>query len=151
MTSTQSTTGRSSTGRDVAVSRTPLLAALGLGTALVLNAVGTFWSAGDAEHGLGSFLVVAAVSAVATALVFGLVVRTAARGDAGRRAVVLGALGALSFVVFWAGITAPLAFGALACALVARDRDRQWSPVAAAAVALALLALAAVAVLAVVG
>lgn len=135
-------------------SRTPLLAALALGAAVVLNAVGTFADLtgnGEEDHGWGEFLFVAAFSVVATAVVFGLVVRTAPRGDAGRRALVLGVLAALSFVVFWLGITAPIAVGAIACALVARDRTGRLQGTAAVGAGLGALALVAVTVLAVVG
>ncbi|HWH28124.1 MAG TPA: hypothetical protein VNU26_04030 [Mycobacteriales bacterium] len=137
-----------------APSRTPLLAALALGTAIVLNAVGTFWDVtgnSDKDHGWSDFLFVVGVSVVATAVVFGLVVRTAADGDPGRRALVLGVLAALSFVVFWLGISAPVAIGAIGCALVARDVTGRLGGTAAAGAALGALALAAVTVLAVVG
>ncbi|MFP5220608.1 MAG: hypothetical protein ACLGIG_12940 [Actinomycetes bacterium] len=135
-------------------SRTPLLAALALGTAVVLNAVGTFWDVtgnSEKDHGWSDFLFVVAFSVVATAVVFGVVVRTAARGDAARRALVLGVLAALSFVVFWLGISAPIAIGAIACALVARDVTGRVPGTAAAGAALGALALAAVTVLAVIG
>jgi hypothetical protein len=134
-------------------SRTPLLAALAFGVAVVLNAVGTFADLGgssEGDQGWREFLVVVAISAVATAVVFGLVVRTAAGGDPQRRSVVLGVLAALSFVVFWAGITAPLAVGAIGCALVARDLGRLGGA-AKAGIALGALALVAVTVLAVIG
>jgi hypothetical protein len=134
-------------------SRTPLLAALAFGIAVVLNAVGTFADLGgssEGDQGWREFLIVVGISAVATAVVFGLVVRTAAGGDAERRSLVLGVLAALSFVVFWAGITAPLALGAVGCALVAGDRGRLGGA-AKAGVALGALALVAVAVLAVIG
>jgi hypothetical protein len=136
--------------RSSAPTRTPLLAALALSAAVVLNAVGTF-GAGDADHGWGSFLVVVATSAAATAVVFGLVVRTAPGGDPSRRAVALGAVAAVSFVVFWSGITVPLALGAVACALVARDREGRLGTAAGIAVGLATLAVVAVTVLAFIG
>lgn len=130
-------------------SRTPLLAVLALGVAAVLNAVGSFTDGGE-EHGWGDFLFVLALSAVATAVVFGWVVRTAPSGNAPRRALVLGILSVLAVAVFWAGILVPLAVGALACALVARDQRRAGAPVAVGA-GLAGLALAAAVVLAFVG
>ena len=134
-----------------APSRTPLLAALALGVAAVLNAVGTFVSDGSSEHGWGDYLFVLAFSVAATALVFGWVVRTAPSGHAERRALVLGVLAALSFAVFWLGITAPLALGAVGCALVARDLRGRVAGQALVGVVLAALALVAVTVLAFVG
>lgn len=149
-----STSDTASATADRAPSRTPLLAALALGVAVVLNAVGTFWDVtgnSSKDHGWGDFLFVVGFSAVATAVVFGLVVRTAASGNAGRRALVLGVLAALSFVVFWAGITAPLAIGAIGCGLLVRDRTGRLAGQAAAGTVLGGLALAAVAVLALIG
>src|SRR3954462_4061653 len=98
----------------------PMYAALGAGIALVLAAVGTFWNlnAGSTnDRGMREFLVVAGIILVATAVVFGLVVRTAAQGNAGRRALILAVLGVLSIVVFWAGLPSVLACGAIACAV----------------------------------
>lgn len=134
--------------RSTAPSRTPLLAAVALAVAAVLNALGSF--GGEGDHSWGDFLFVLVLSAVATALVFGLVVRTATADSGGRRALVLGVLAALSVAVFWAGVTVPLAVGALACALVARDGGRAGGAAVAGSV-LAALALVSAVVLAFVG
>jgi hypothetical protein len=109
-----------------APSRTPLVAALGLTVSAALTAVGTFWAVNDSssDHNASDWLITVGIAAVATTIVFGLVVRTAASGNAGRRAVVLGVVGLLSNVAFWAGFPAVLAAGALACALTAKDQGR---------------------------
>jgi hypothetical protein len=119
MTTTSATTR--STSSD---GRAPLLAALGLGTSAVLTCIGTFWALNDAEgteHGVGDWLLSVGVATVATALVFGLVVRTAAQGDPGRRALVTACFGVLSIVVFWAGLPAVLVAATVACALIDKD------------------------------
>jgi hypothetical protein len=99
----------------------PLYAALGAGTAFVLTALGTFWdlTGNDTRDGdaLTEYLQVAVVIVVATAVVFGLVVRTAPPATAGRRAVVLAVLGFLTLVAFWSGLPPVLASGAVALAL----------------------------------
>ena len=98
----------------------PMFAALGAGVALVLAAVGTFWDAtgnDTASQGMKEYLPVVAIVVVATALVFGLVVRTAGQGNAGRRALILAVLGVLSLVVFWSGLPPVLALGAIGCAM----------------------------------
>ena len=128
----------------------PLFAALGAGTALVLTAVGSFWdvTGNDTTDGSSAaeFLPVVAVVLVATALVFGLVVRTAPPSSAGTRAMILAVIGFLSLVVFWSGLPAVLAFGAVSLALKA---DRMPVPAKVAlgisAVTLALAVWAAIA------
>ena len=98
----------------------PMFAALGAGVALVLAAVGTFWNLNENstnDQGMREFLVVAGIIVVATALVFGLVVRTAGQGNAGRRALILAVLGLLSLVAFWSGLPSVLGAGAIACAV----------------------------------
>lgn len=131
----------------------PLFAALGAGTALVLTAVGTFWDVTGNDTGerdsLTSYLPVVAVVLVATALVFGLVVRTASPSSAGTRSVVLAVIGFLSLVVFWSGLPPVLAFGAAALAF--RSARADGLPMTAkialgiSALTLALAVLAAVA------
>lgn len=106
----------------------PMYAALGAGISLVLTAVGTFWdvSGNDtaAHDGLSDYLPVVGVVAVATVLVFGLVVRTATPASAGTRSLVLGVLSVLTLIVFWSGLPAVLALGAIGCAAVARVSGR---------------------------
>jgi hypothetical protein len=138
-----------------APSRTPLLAALGYGASAVLTAAGTFWDLTDNESGSGhsadEYLIVLGTSAVMLAIVFGLVVRAAERGNAGRRSAVLGVVGFLSNAVFWAGFPAVIAAGSLACALTQKDRDRSFSAGSKAGLALSGLTVAAAVMLAIVG
>lgn len=116
---------------DDAPSRTPLLATLGFATSAVLTAVGTFWDLTDNEsgsqHSFGEYAVTLGTAAVMLAIVFGLVVRTAERGNPGRRAAILGVVSFLSNAVFWAGFPAVLAAGSLACALVQKERSARFS------------------------
>lgn len=154
MTTSYSRTRGSGTSSPAGPSTTPLLAALGAGTAAVLTAIGTFVadvSEGAEPHTMSDWLTVLAIIAVATVVVFGLVVRTAAQGDAARRSLVLGVVAILSVVVFWAGLTPVLAAAAVACALQARGRTGRFPTAAAAGTGLAALAFGAVAVLAFVG
>ena len=132
-----------------------LFAALGIGIALVLTAIGTFWdvTGNDTnDEGLGAWLVVVGIVVVAAAIVFGLVVRPEAAG-AGTRAVVLGVLAVLTVVVASLGLPAVLAAGAAACALGsgARRADGAISGAGKAALALSAVALAGAVVFAFVG
>ena len=106
-----------------APSRTPLLAALGVAASCVLTAVGTFWALndGEAEHNASDWLVTLPIIAVVAAVAYGLAVRTAAAGNAGRRAAILGAVGFVSLAVFWAGAPMVLVSAAIACALAEKD------------------------------
>jgi hypothetical protein len=104
----------------------PMFAMVGASTAVVLTAVGTFWDLTDNQEsgsndGIGGYLGLVGFIVVATAIVFGLVVRTAAGSGAGTRALVLAIIGLLSTAVFWSGLPAVLAAGSVACALVARE------------------------------
>jgi hypothetical protein len=108
-----------------APSRTPLLAAFGIAAASVLTAVGTFWAVNDkpeAKHEFNDWLICLPIIAVAAAVVYGLVVRSAATGNPGRRALILSVVGFLSLAVFWAGIPMVVVSGAVACALVESDK-----------------------------
>ena len=125
-----------------APSRTPLLAALGIAAAAVLTAVGTFWDVNnnDAEPGKTSeWLVCLGIIAVAAAVAYGLVVRTAATGNPGRRAVILGVVAFLSNAVFWAGLPMVLASAAVACAFVDKDGRGSFGGPAKAGIVLAVL------------
>jgi hypothetical protein len=138
-----------------APSRTPLLAALGYATSAVFTAMGTFWdltnNEASNEHDAGEYLIVLGIAAVALALVFGTVVRTAGSGNPGRRAVILGVVGFLSNAVFWAGLPAVIAAGAIACAMAQKDKDHSFSIASKAALALSTLTVAAALSLAIVG
>jgi hypothetical protein len=107
-------------------SRTPLLALLGFASSAVLMAVGTFWDITNNDkvddHDASEYLIVLGIAAVALAIVYGLVVRTAAKGNPGRRAAIMGVVGFLSNAAFWAGFPMVIASGVLACALVEKDR-----------------------------
>jgi hypothetical protein len=126
----------------------PTYAALGAGLALVLTAIGTFGDRaadGTAKHGWEEYAVVVAIIALATALVFGLVVRSATPANAGTRAIVLAVLSVVSILVFWTGLPPVLAFGAIACAMKSR------SGLAKAAMVLAGISIVGAGVLAVIG
>jgi len=136
-------------------SRTPLLAVLGVAASAVLMAVGTFWDLTDNESGEGGELTAYAVcvglSFVCAAIVFGLVVRTAERGNPGRRAAVLGVVSFLSNAVFWAGFPAVIAAGALACALVQKERSGRFSAGSLVGLAFSAVAVAGAVWLAIAG
>jgi predicted membrane protein len=137
-----------------APSRTPLLAALGIAAAAVLTAVGTFWDVNnnDAEPGKASdWLICLGIIAVAAAVVYGLVVRTAASGNPGRRAVVLGVVAFLSCAVFWSGLPMVLTSGAVACAFVEQDARGSLGTGSKVAVALAVVTTAVAVALALFG
>jgi hypothetical protein len=123
-----------------APSRTPLVAAFGIASSALLTAMGTFWDLTDNEsgsnHDAGEYLIVLGMIAVAAAVVYGLVVRTAAAGNPGRRALITSIVGFLSIAVFWAGLPMVLVSGAVACALI--EKDKLGSMGAASKVALAL-------------
>jgi hypothetical protein len=123
----------------------PLLAALAAGVALVLAALGTFWDFGDndsGEQGMTEYLFVVGIIAVATAIVFGLVVRTATPANAGTRAAILVGVAAVSILVFWSGLPPVLAIAAIGCALVARRPDGSLTTVARVVLPIAGLVLA---------
>jgi hypothetical protein len=129
-----------------APSRTPLLAALGIAASAVLTAVGTFWDITGNEpsdnHSASDYWPVLAIIAVTAAIVFGLVVRGAERGNPGRRSAVLGVVGVLSVAVFWAGLPMVLAAGSFACALADKDRRGSFGGGSKAGLALSALVTA---------
>lgn len=128
-------------------SRTPLLAALGFGASAVLTAIGTFWAVNDSSDAsrdeISTWLVCVAIAGVTALIAFGLVVRTAPGGNAGRRSAITGVVAFLSLAVFWAGIPTVLAAAAVACALT--DRDTRGSFGTAAKIGLGLSAVTTVA------
>jgi hypothetical protein len=111
------------TERQAAAPSWPMYGVLGAGVALVLTAIGTFLDldGGGAEQGWQEYAVVVGVVLVATAVVFGLVVKGAEEGNSARRGLILAVLGLLTGVVFWSGLPTVLAFGAIACALMGRE------------------------------
>jgi hypothetical protein len=122
----------------------PALAAAGIGTALVLTAVGTFWDPNGNDSGsdpaVSEYLIVGGIIVVATALVFRLVVRSATPANASRRALILAVVGLLSLAGFWTGLPAVLAAAALACVMVDRSA-RGMSRASQAAVAISVVTL----------
>ncbi len=141
-----------------APSRTPLLVALGVGASSLLTAMGTFLDltgnepAGQAtSEQLREWLVITGIAAVTAAIVFGFVVRTAARGNAARRSLVLSVLAAPSIAVFWTGIPSVLAAAAIGCALVDRDSRGAFSGAAKAGLVLGAIAVAGAIVTAIAG
>jgi hypothetical protein len=143
------------TTTQTAPSRTPLIAALGFATSAVLSAIGTFWDVTNNDnsnnHSASDYLFPLGVAAVLTAIVFGLVVRTAANGRPGLRSAILGALGVATLIVFWAGAPSVLAAGAIATALVERDETGSFGTGGKAGLALACVAVAGAVVLAITG
>lgn len=127
----------------------PLFAAVGAGLSVVLTAVGTFWdltgNESGSSDGIVEFLPVIGAIAVATVLVFGLVVRTATPENGPRRAIVLAVLGFVSLAVFWTGLPTILASGSACCALL------RLSAAAKAAIAISAVTSALAVVAAVVG
>lgn len=126
----------------------PALAAIAVGASAVLTAVGTFWDLTGNESGSATKddLVVWAtfnlgVIAVGAAIVFGLVVRTAAPKNAGRRSLILAVLGLLTVPVAWTGLPAVFATGAVACTLVDK-RAGSFSRMAKSALVISALAFA---------
>ena len=80
---------------------------------------------------------------MATAIVFGLVVRKASSTNAATRALVLSGVSFLSLAVFWAGLPAVLAAGAVACAMVDRQSGRfSWKSYAALTISAVTIGLA---------
>ena len=122
----------------------PLFAALGVGVAIVLTALGTFWdltgNEPDSTQGWEEFLPVIGVILVAAAIVFGLAVRPGPQ--AGTRAIVLAVLSVLSLVVFWSGLPAVLAAGSVANAVAARGSDGALTSLAKASIGISAVALA---------
>jgi ABC-type sulfate transport system permease subunit len=75
------------------------------------------------EDALRQFLVVTAIIAVGTAIVFGVVVpRAAARGGSPRVALTLSLLGLLFAGVFWTGLPPVLAVGGITLARLGREQ-----------------------------
>lgn len=106
----------------------PALAAAGFGASVVLTVMGTFFDLAHNDSGetdsVVEYVPTVGLIAVGTALVFGLVVRKASLANAATRALALSIASVLSLAVFWAGLPAVLAAGAVACAMVDRRSGR---------------------------
>ena len=143
------------TTNEIGASRTPLIAAISVVASLIATAVGTFWDLTNNEksnnHSFGEYLFTVGTTAICAAIVFGLVVRTAANGNPSRRAAVLGVVSVLSIAVFWAGFPIVLAAGVLACALADRDKTGGFGAGSKTGLVLAALSTAAAVMLAIVG
>ncbi len=102
------------------------LAVGGAVASAVASAVGSFADLTGNEaadnQDVNDYLFTVGVIVVLAGLLFALVVRGAAEGNASRRAAILGVVAALTFVVFWTGAPLVLASASVACALVDRDR-----------------------------
>jgi len=124
----------------------PALGAIGAGTAAVLTAVG-IWDLTGNESGNATkddfytwLTFNLGVIVVGSALVFGLVVRPATPANAGRRGLILAVVGLLSVAVFWTGLPAILATGAIACSLVDK-RGGRLSRMSQSALAISVVTL----------
>lgn len=104
----------------------------------VLSAIGSF--SGNDDHEAREWLVVLAIAAVATAIVFWVVVPRINNLDRG--ALILAIVGAITIVVFWLGLPVVIAGGAALVALEARKRGIGAS-LATAALAIAALTVVA--------
>jgi hypothetical protein len=114
----------------------------------VLTAIGTF--SGDDDHQWRQWLIVLGIAAVATLIVFWVIVPRVDR--LGRGALILAILGAIAIVVFWLGIPVVLAGGAALLGLEARRRaPAEDARLATPALVLAALTVAAAVVFAFVG
>ncbi|MGZ5417582.1 MAG: hypothetical protein ACXWDI_10405 [Nocardioides sp.] len=129
--------------------RSPLVVPA-LGTALVstaLLALGTFADGTEgAENSVPEFLVLAAVTVAATAVVFAVVLpRALSQPSAPRAALVLAVLAAVLVVpAFWSGLVLPLAVGGL---LAGRHTRSTAGNIAVALSALSIVGLVAIYVL----
>jgi hypothetical protein len=126
--------------------RAPLaLASFALSAAL--TAIGTF--SGDDDNQWRQWLIVLGIAALATLIVFWVVVPRVDR--LGRGALILAILGAIAIIVFWLGIPVVLAGGAALLALEARRASADDARLATPALALAGLTVIAAVVFAFVG
>lgn len=106
------------------------------------TALGVFGDGtGGAEHSASEFFVIASLTAVAVAIVFGVVVPRTLRGTkAAGVGLGLSIAGLLLVVAFWSGLTPALAFGGLVLGAAARRSGRRTG-MGGVAVAIGALAL----------
>jgi hypothetical protein len=141
------------TGRRTASTSASLApaAAAGIALATVFTAIGTFQDADD--HAWRQMIVTFGIILVAAAITFGLAARLVRRAAddpdrLARASVVMAVVAVLSLVVFWAGVPAVLAAGAVSLALAARQaRDGAWSrgPIVAVVLSAVVVLLAGIA------
>ena len=126
----------------------------GAATSAALTAYGTFKEDNQPGDLPGWLFINLPIIAVATVLVFAVVVRRALRRrDAepvARTALVLSLLAVASVAIVYLGLTAVLAAGALCTALAARQRTGRWTVVPGVAVALSAAAVTLAAVFAII-
>jgi hypothetical protein len=121
-------------------------AAVSFVVSAVLTAIGSF--SGDDDHQWRQWLIVLAISAIATVVVFGIIVPRIE--NLPRGAMILAIIGAVTIVVFWLGL--PVVFAGAAVLLVYEARRRAVTSIAlSVAAALAALTTIAAVVLAFVG
>ena len=129
-----------------ATSRRPQFAAASLVVSAILTAIGSF--SGDDSHAWRQWLIVLAISAVVTAIVFWAIVPRI--DDLARGALILAILGAVAIILFWLGIPVILAGAAALLAFEARGRGMGATAASAALVIAAVTTVGAI-VLAFVG
>ena len=149
------TTSTAQLDRTTSPSRTPLLAAIGIGSSAVLTAISTFvgpnTSDDPSRDDVSTWLLCVGIAVAAAVIGFGLVVRTASRGNAARRSAIAGVVAVLSIAVFWSGLPLVLAAVALACALIDRDARGSFGTPSLVGLGLAGLTTVAAVVLSFVG
>jgi hypothetical protein len=105
------------------------------------NALGTFADDTEgADHSAASFFVIAGISAVACAVVFGLVVPRTSERRAAAVGLGLAVAGLVLVLAFWSGLTPALAVGGVLLGAAARRHGRNPG-LGSAAVAVGALAL----------
>jgi hypothetical protein len=108
----------------------------------VLTAIGTF--RGDDDHAWRTWLIVLAISAVVTGIVFWVIVPRI--NELSRGALILAIIGAVTIVVFWLGIPVVFAGAATLLAIEARRRGIGSGAASAALIIAALTTVAAIVV-----
>lgn len=125
------------------------VAAGAIALAVALAAIGTYAGRSDSDHhATREFLIVCAIIAVASALVFGWIVpKMLERTSFGTPALVLAVLGLLTVLVFWSGLPPILAAGGALLGWAGRDAARDSGRSRAAVVIAVLAVIADVAIL----
>ena len=123
----------------------PVLFAIGgATTAAVLTGYGTFKGGNHADD-LPEFIGNLAIIVAATVLVYAVFVRRALHSDGARTvtrtALVLAMLAVATIIVFYLGLDAVLASGAVCTALAANNRAGRWTTATVVAMALSAAAI----------